>query len=271
MSFKTGNRVRRIEVDGPSIPLMGDVSLPGNKNSAMPIVTAAALAPGTTTVKHVPDLSDMRALGSVLQCLGARIEIRGGSWTIRGGYPAGHSIPAELSSHFRGSVYGLAIAGARGVGASMGSVGGDSLSGRTLEPHERAFAGFGLRLEVSDAGLLLHPGRPKAAEFRIDDHGVSATCIAMILAASLDGRSIIRNASLELETDDTLAAVVQLGASAFREGRDLVIRGPMTGSPKDLTIPDDQNVFGTLAVAAAITGGRISCPGSIVRVAPKAT
>ncbi|MDG4770957.1 hypothetical protein [Solwaraspora sp. WMMD792] len=61
--------------------------------------------------------------------------------------------------------------------------------------------------------------------------------MAAIVAAILDGRSVIREASSEVEVDDVLEVLRVLGACADRDGSSLVVTGPMTGAARPLPIP----------------------------------
>ena len=48
-------------------PLYGEVSVSGaTKNSALKLLAASLLAPGTTTLRRIADIADMRWFGEVL-------------------------------------------------------------------------------------------------------------------------------------------------------------------------------------------------------------
>ena len=53
----------------------GDVHVSGAKNSALKLMAATLLAPGTTTLTNVPNISDVHVMGKVLKGLGATIEV----------------------------------------------------------------------------------------------------------------------------------------------------------------------------------------------------
>lgn len=55
----------------PQAPWTARVTLAGSKNAGMPILAAAALAPGTTLVGNVPHISDMEALTAGLRSVGS--------------------------------------------------------------------------------------------------------------------------------------------------------------------------------------------------------
>ena len=56
-------------------PVTGEVTVEGAKNSALKLMAATIAAPGVTTLKNVPDISDVHVMGKVLKRLGAVIEV----------------------------------------------------------------------------------------------------------------------------------------------------------------------------------------------------
>ena len=54
-------------------PLEGDVHISGAKNSVLPIMAAALLTPERCVIRRVPDLSDVRFMGKILESLGAKV------------------------------------------------------------------------------------------------------------------------------------------------------------------------------------------------------
>lgn len=259
-----------VEVVGPSRPLTGVPHVPGHKNTAMPLLVAAALARRRVEVLNVPHISDVARLLELLRVLGVGGERCGDRVVLwPSSEPASHQVDPALSRQLRGSVYVLALAAVRSTPASLSQIGGDKIAGRSLLPHIRALRGFGLDARALDGGIEILGGQAQPSELSIEDRGVSATCLAILIASALDGRSIIRDASLELECDDVIAAVVSLGACAHRDGRTIVVRGPLGGDAPALVVPSDQIVWGTYAIAAAMTQGSISAPRGVVeRSAP---
>lgn len=55
-----------IKVEGGH-PIGGEVTVEGAKNSALKLMAATILAPGTTTLANVPNISDVHVMGKVLK------------------------------------------------------------------------------------------------------------------------------------------------------------------------------------------------------------
>ena len=66
--------VDRLSITG-GVPLRGRVAVSGSKNAALPILCAALLSDGTSTLRNVPALRDIRTLGSLLAQLGAQVSV----------------------------------------------------------------------------------------------------------------------------------------------------------------------------------------------------
>jgi UDP-N-acetylglucosamine 1-carboxyvinyltransferase len=228
----------------------------------MPALVAAALARGEATVERLPDIEDLRSLRAILAALG--IDSVGGpsSASFSSQSPRHGIIPAELSRRFRGSVYALAVPAVHLGEARIGLIGGDVLAGRSLKPHARAFAGFGLSLRERGGGWEVSGGRPRPGEFRLQDRpaGISATCLALLLAAATEGRSVLREASTELEVLDVVQCVRAFGAAVELDGSTLLIEGPLSRERAIYRVPVDHLYCGTLAVAAGLTRGEVLLP-----------
>ena len=253
-------------VKGSTPALQGNLHVPGSKNSAMPLLTLAALQAQPVTVKQVPGISDITHLLELLSFAGSSSVNQGNHVIFQGLHLKNepYTFPQALSSRLRGAIYALALPASRGVRARLESIGGDYIGSRSFTPHLRALAGFGLQVSGQGSAVAITGGHPRPSEFSIDDKGITATSLAIIVAASLDGESIIKDASLETECDDVLAAARHFGAQAERDGRSLIIKGPFQSTDAPIRIPADHLVWGTFAIAAAMTGGSTSCAAALI-------
>lgn len=253
-------------VQGSTPALQGSLHIPGSKNSAMSLLTLAALQTQPVTVKQVPNISDITHLLELLSYAGSNAVNQDNQVTFQGLHlkTGSYTFPVELSSRLRGAIYALALPASRGTHARLQSIGGDFIGSRSFIPHLRALAGFGLHVSGEDNAVGITGGHPRPSEFSIDDKGITATSLAIILAASLDGESIIKNASMETECDDVLAAARHFGVQAERDGRTLIIKGPYQSTDTPIQVPADHLVWGTFAIAAAITGGTTSCDATLI-------
>jgi len=252
----------QIAVRGPCQPLLGQAALQGAKNVTMPVLTAAALSHGKAVVANVPNIEDIRSLLAIFTHLGLDTRQCADTIVLESRPPSRSVIPEKLSARLRGSIYTLAIPAIHFGRGQIGAIGGDLIVGRSLEPHARAFAGFGMSLDRRGIGWELSGGPPRPGEFSLQDRpaGVSASALAVLLAAALDGVSIMHEVSLEPEVLSLLECVKAFGAQVFVDDTTVIIRGPMDSKEAFYKVPFDDVYGGTLVAAAAITAGEISLP-----------
>ena len=72
----------------PSGPLSGRVAISGAKNSVLKVMAATLLAPGTYTIRNVPQIHDVTIMGELLEAMGATVVTADGS-----------KVPVEMGSH----------------------------------------------------------------------------------------------------------------------------------------------------------------------------
>ena len=85
-------------------PLRGELRVQGAKNSALPILAAALLAPGQSVIRNCPGLSDVTAALEILRLLGCRTVREGDAVLIDASQLTGCGIPDRLMREMRSSV-----------------------------------------------------------------------------------------------------------------------------------------------------------------------
>ena len=79
-------------------PLRGRLAVQGAKNSVLPILAAALLAPGESVIHNCPDLSDVTATLDILRLLGCGVSREGDTVALDARELDGTVIPASLNS-----------------------------------------------------------------------------------------------------------------------------------------------------------------------------
>ncbi|MEM6335496.1 MAG: UDP-N-acetylglucosamine 1-carboxyvinyltransferase, partial [Bacteroidota bacterium] len=54
-------------------PMVGEIRVSGSKNTALPLMAAALLADGVSTIERVPVLRDVRTFAQVIRATGAGV------------------------------------------------------------------------------------------------------------------------------------------------------------------------------------------------------
>ena len=239
--------------------LNGAINIPSSKNASMPIIALSCLLKKSNIrIRNLPKITDINVLLQIFEYLGVAFVWQGNDVILSTPEQAQQfEIPDSLSSTLRGSIYCLPMILSSMGHAKIGRIGGDVIKGRSLSPHIKALKGFGIELNVSNDGFELI-GRPKRnSEFSIDDHGITATSLAIMLALTQESESIIHNASSEIEVDDVIKIATQYGAKIYRDQSTLIVQGMLQSGDYIIDLPPDQVVWGTYAIASLLTGGNI--------------
>src|ERR1041385_8264161 len=65
------------------VPLHGEVAISGAKNAVLPILAATLLTEEPCVIRRVPDLSDVKFMGQILNWLGASVKFDGDSIRVQ--------------------------------------------------------------------------------------------------------------------------------------------------------------------------------------------
>ena len=83
-------------VVGGGCRLEGEVSISGSKNSSLPLIAAVLLAEGQSVLTNVPDLSDIRTMINLLNCLGVQSNYENDKLTLeRDSIPVQDNAPSS--------------------------------------------------------------------------------------------------------------------------------------------------------------------------------
>ncbi|MFH5803155.1 UDP-N-acetylglucosamine 1-carboxyvinyltransferase [Alienimonas sp. DA493] len=267
------------------VPLRGRVRVGGSKNAALPMLAAALLTDGPTTLRRVPDLTDTRFMLELLRELGATVESSDGTVRVDAARVRPDALPFEPSpvrvAAMRGAVCLLGPLLARcalhgGGAVRLATVGGCDLGPRPIDRHLAAFEALGANVERDQDGVTVSVDRLKGADIFLSapptpglppSPTVTGTINALCAAAVADGVSVLNGAAREPE----VVAVGELlqAAGAEIEGlgtRTLIVTGVrrlrgVSGRCPAAVVPGDRIEAATWMIAAAATGGRVVVDG----------
>lgn len=249
---------------GPLVsPLHGTVRVGGAKNSALKLMAAALLAPGTTRIGNVPDILDVAVMGQLLERLGCRVGIEFPVVTIEVPEQLGHEAPYELVRRLRASIAVLGPLVARCHRASVALPGGDAIGSRGLDMHMNGLRELGASVRVEHGQVVAEvPERYAGAAMMLQFPSVGATENLLMAAVLAPGTSVIENAAREPEIVDLCSMLTAMGARIDGAGSStLTIEGVDRLAPVEHTTIADRIVAGTWAFAPAIAGGSVEVAG----------
>jgi UDP-N-acetylglucosamine 1-carboxyvinyltransferase len=265
----------RITSAGPrEHPLAGTVHVGGAKNSALKLMAAALLAPGTSVIHNVPDILDVAVMGQLLERLGCEVEIThpdvdptrsSTSGVARIDVPEELSweAPYELVRRLRASIAVLGPLVARCRRASVALPGGDAIGSRGLDMHMAGLRELGATVRVEHGQVVAEvtDGLVGSALW-LDFPSVGATENLLMAAVLARGTSVLDNAAREPEIVDLCHMLTAMGARIDGIGSStLTIEGVDQLRPVEHATVADRIVAGTWAFAAAIAGGEITVEG----------
>lgn len=251
----------RLVIEGQH-SLAGEVAIEGSKNSALPIITAAALAAeGVTVLENVPRYTDILDLCEILRQLGAAVEWDSATRLRIDAQGIQHyEAPYELARKLRGSTYVVGLLLARLGKANVAFPGGCQIGSRPVNFHVRGFEALGARMGLEHGSIIGEvDGRLIGTRIYIERASFGTTINLMIAGSLARGTTILENAAMEPEIVDMANFLNAMGARVRGAGTNLIrIAGVTSLRGAHHEIIPDRLEAGTYLIAAAITGGVVT-------------
>lgn len=245
-------------IEGPST-LSGSLRVGGSKNTALPLMAAAVLANGTTTVTNVPNLRDVRTLSKVIGVTGPDVTVspENNSVTIDASVVDRPVAPYELVKKMRASFYMLGALVGRCGEARVSLPGGCAWGPRPVDLHIEGMKQFGAEIELDEGYVVAKAkgGRLEGGTFRMEPSSVGATVNLLLGAATARGGSRIENAAREPDVVAFGEALKQMGAQIEGLGtRTIEIQGVDALHPITIRNTPDRIEMGTFMILANMAG-----------------
>lgn len=238
-------------------PLNGSIAVSGAKNAALPLLAATLLAPGTHTLRNVPDLRDTRTMLKLLQIMGAQWERDGGTVRVDSSQLTGAEAPYDLVKTMRASVLVLGPLLARAGQARVSLPGGCAIGARPIDYHLKGFEALGVVTEMAGGYVEARvQGELRGGTICFDIPSVTATENVLMAAARAKGKTVIQNAAKEPEVGNLIDMLEAMGVRI--EGKDsdcLTVTGAAELRPAEISIIPDRIEAGTYLIAAGAAGG----------------
>ncbi|MBU3020927.1 UDP-N-acetylglucosamine 1-carboxyvinyltransferase [Aestuariibacter sp. A3R04] len=245
-----------------SPPLQGEVRISGAKNAALPLLMTPLLTDEPCRFTNVPNLRDINTTTALLKQLGAEIS-KPDNNEIRISAASLQSVTAsyELVKTMRASILVLGPLLAKQGQANVSLPGGCAIGARPVNLHLSGLEQMGAHIEVDEGYIRAKvEGRLKGARIFMDVVSVGATENLMMAAALADGTTELENAAREPEIVDLANCLNQMGAKVKGAGSDhITIEGVERLHGCDYRVLPDRIETGTFLVAAAVSGGKITC------------
>lgn len=245
--------------------LQGRVKVAGNKNSALKLMAAALLAKTPSELSNVPEIRDVSAMSDILQDLGVAVTNKGNGQIVID--PAGLSSSqpnAALMGRIRASVVLAAPLLVRFGKTYLPMPGGDSIGERILDTHIAVLSSFGAKCSGDFSGYSIHAQKLQAGNIFLEEASVTATEMALMVASSIPGETIIEGAAAEPHVVDLAQMLISMGAKIEGAGTNTIkVRGSNNLRGVKHSVRPDHVEVGTFAIAAAVTQGDVKIEGAL--------
>ena len=239
--------------------LVGSVHVSGAKNSALKLMAASLLAPGTSVVRNVPRIRDCGVMAEMLEHFGVRVTLRDGVAELDATHVDDVEAPDELVRQMRASIVVLGPLLARCGRARVSMPGGDEIGARPVDLHVRGLERMGATIRFEHGFLLAEADELRGAPITLDYPSVTATENLLFAAVRAQGVTVIDNAAREPEIADVANCLVAMGARIRGAGSSTIeIEGVDELGPTDHTAVPDRIEAGTWAAGAVATQGDVT-------------
>jgi UDP-N-acetylglucosamine 1-carboxyvinyltransferase len=246
-------------------PLQGEVQISGAKNAVLPIMAAALLTSEPCVIRRVPELSDVRFMGRILQSLGATVQFSNGVVTIQAARVKALG-DYELIRKMRGSICILGPLLARNGRAVVSLPGGCVIGARPIDLHLKGLKALGAKITIDKGYVNASAKKLRGTELFLGGRSgptVLGTANVMMAAVLAQGVTIIESAACEPEVIDLGHFLNAMGARVSGAGSPTItITGVPTLHGAQHEVIPDRIETATFAVAAAATDGEVTIKGA---------
>lgn len=245
--------IKSLHIKGGSIR-GGEVTISGNKNAALPAISAAMLTDEEVILHNVPDILDVRTMLDIAGELGAEFTFENNTLRIRCPKVKTTVINKELCAKNRTSIlFASSLVGRCGQ-AELYPPGGDVIGRRRLDGHFYGLKTLGAQMSPETATYKFNaPDGLTGRELFLDEASVTGTEQIIIAASVAKGQTILYNAACEPHVCDLANLLNEMGAKISGAGSNtLIIDGVEKLHGCEFTISADHIEAGSfIALAAA--------------------
>jgi UDP-N-acetylglucosamine 1-carboxyvinyltransferase len=204
-------------------------------------------------------------MARLLRSLGVQVELRKRTIRIVAAGKIERTATYDIVRKMRASYYVLGPLLGRFGDARVSLPGGCAIGPRPVDLHLKGIAALGAEVDL-EHGYIHATGRPLRGGTMLlegkSGPSVGATANTMMAAALADGETVIEGAACEPEVADLAGFLIAMGAKIEGHGTSVVkVKGVKRLHGTEYRPIPDRIEAGTLAVAAAITRGRLEITG----------
>ncbi len=251
-------RVRATIVGG--YPLRGSYRTPGAKNVVLPMMAACLLTDETCVIQNVPIISDVLVMADLLRQLGARVDVDSDARTVTitaAGVESSSPSP-DLAQRMRASFQVAGPLLARFGRFDCAAPGGCQLGARPVSVDISGFQRMGATVALAEGVFHAEADALYGRRIYLDYPSHTGTQNLLMAATLANGYTTIVHASREPEVVALVHFLRSMGAEINGAGTsEIGVQGRSHLFGTVARAIPDRMVGGTMAVAAALTGGDV--------------
>src|SRR5260221_8325311 len=185
-------------------PLRGEVMISGAKNAVLPIMAATLLTSEPCVIHRVPNLSDVRFMGQILNWLGADVRFDKGTVQVQARKIKGAG-DYDLIRKMRGSICIMGPLLGRLKKATVSLPGGCVIGARPINLHLKGLQALGARVIIENGYVHASAKRLVGSALFLGGRAgstVLGTANVMMAATLAEGVTVIESAACEPEVVD---------------------------------------------------------------------
>ena len=241
--------------------IIGEVTISGSKNAALPLLAAMLLPNGETVLHNVPTLKDTATLIELIAGTGVKIYKEGNTVTADASVVTNYYAPYELVRTMRASILVLGPLLARFGEAEVSLPGGCSIGSRPVDQHLKALEAMGATIEVENGYVKAGApagGRLIGCDFSFDMVTVGGTENIIMAATLALGTTRLENCATEPEVVDLANMLVAMGAKISGIGTTtMVIEGVESLHGCEYSVIADRIETGSYLAGALMSRGDV--------------
>lgn len=241
--------------------IIGEVTISGSKNAALPLLAAMLLPNGETVLHNVPTLKDTATLIELIAGTGVKIYKEGNTVTADASVVTNYYAPYELVRTMRASILVLGPLLARFGEAEVSLPGGCSIGSRPVDQHLKALEAMGATIEVENGYVKARApagGRLIGCDFSFDMVTVGGTENIIMAATLALGTTRLENCATEPEVVDLANMLVAMGAKISGIGTTtMVVEGVESLHGCEYSVIADRIETGSYLAGALMSRGDV--------------
>lgn len=241
--------------------IVGEVTISGSKNAALPLLAAMLLPNGETVLHNVPTLKDTATLIELIAGTGVKIYKEGNTVTADASVVTDYYAPYELVRTMRASILVLGPLLARFGEAEVSLPGGCSIGSRPVDQHLKALEALGATIEVENGYVKARApagGHLIGCDFSFDMVTVGGTENIIMAAVLARGTTRLENCATEPEVVDLANMLVAMGAKISGIGTTtMVIEGVESLHGCEYSVIADRIETGSYLAGALMSRGDV--------------